>query len=244
VPVTDHRQASPLRPLPPAFADSVASLHRVAESIVAPARKPDNEIALTATPGGFGTPEFEFAGALRQVRVEGAELVHRVGADQRRAPLTTLAEAAAAVADLLPPDTDLDDAALDIDAAAVKALADCYALGAEVLSELGAKTSPEDEATPPRLWPEHFDIAVELGDEAGGRRANYGLSPGDEDHAEPYLYVGPWSAEVSGDLWQASGFKGAELTYSGLLAAADQRAAALDFFVTRRDALGNYKEAK
>jgi len=244
VPVTDHRQASPLRPLPRAFADSVASLHRVAESIVAPARKPDNEIALAVTPGGFGTPEFEFAGALHQVRVEGAELVHRIDADERRAPLTTLTEAAAAVADLLPPDTGLDDVPLDIDAVAVKALADCYALGADVLSELGDEASPEDEATPPRLWPEHFDIAIELGSEAGGRRANYGFSPGDADHAEPYLYVGPWSAEVSGDLWQASGFKGAELTYAELLGAADQRATALDFLKTRRDALANDKEIK
>jgi hypothetical protein len=54
-------------------------LHRVAEQIVAPARKPDNEIALVATPGGFGTPEFDYAGRRQQVRVEGAELVHRSG---------------------------------------------------------------------------------------------------------------------------------------------------------------------
>lgn len=66
--------ASPLSPLPPGFGPTVASLHRVAEEIVAPARKPDNEIALQPTPGGFGTPEFEFEGTRRQVRVEGAEL--------------------------------------------------------------------------------------------------------------------------------------------------------------------------
>jgi hypothetical protein len=49
--------------------------------------------------------------------------------------------------------------------------------------------------------------------------------------------VGPWSAEVEGELWNASGFKGAEMAYAELLAADDQMAAALDFFVSRRDAL-------
>ena len=54
-----------LKPLPATFATTVSALHRVAEQIVAPARKPDNEIALAATPGGFGTPEFDHAGGRR-----------------------------------------------------------------------------------------------------------------------------------------------------------------------------------
>ena len=72
-----------------------------------------------------------------------------------------------------------------------------------------------------------------------GRRANYGFSPGDEQHAEPYAYVGPWTAEVGGELWNATGFRGAELTYAELLAAPDQRAAALEFFThAAKEALG------
>ena len=51
--------------------------------------------------------------------------------------------------------------------------------------------------------------------EAAGQRANYGASPGDEDHAEPYVYVGPWTAEVDGELWNATGFTGAELALCG-----------------------------
>ena len=204
--------SSPLSPLPPDFAATVGALHRVAEEVLAPARKPDNEISLRATPGGFGTPEFEWEGERRQVRVEDAELVHAVGGEKRRSPL-------------------------DVDPAGSRALGEWYGFGAEVLGELAAAAAPGDEATIPRLWPEHFDIAIELGSEAAGRRANYGLSPGDEGHSEPYLYVGPWSAEVSGDLWSAQGFSGAEMSYAELLAAADQRAAALDFFTTRRDAL-------
>jgi hypothetical protein len=226
-----------LSPLPDEFAATVAALHRVAEQLVAPARKPEKEISLRATPGGFGTPEFEFEGASHQVRVVGAELVHTVGGNEGRAPLTSLADGARAVADLLPPGSQLDDQPLEIDPAASRALGDLYGLGAEVLGQLVDRAAPEDEATIPRLWPEHFDIAIELGPEARGLRANYGLSPGDSDHAEPYLYVGPWSAEVSGDLWNATGFNGAELSYSELIGAEDQPATALDFFITRWNAL-------
>lgn len=227
----------PLSPLPDGFAATVASLHRVAERLVAPARKPDSEISLRATPGGFGTPEFEFGGERHQVLVEGAELVHRAGEEERRAPLSSLATAASAVAELLPPGAEPSEEPLEVDPEASRALGALYGLGAEILGRLVDRASPEDEATAPRLWPEHFDIAIELGPQARGRRANYGLSPGDADHPEPYLYVGPWSAEVSGELWNAQGFNGAELSHAELLAASDQEAAALDFFATRWDAL-------
>ncbi len=162
-----------LAPLPAEFPAAVAALHRIAEEVVAPARKPDNEISLRATPGGFGTPEFEWEGDGHQVRVEGAELVREVDGTAERTPL-------------------------EVDAAASGALGELYALGALVLGRLVEEAGPDDAATIPRLWPEHFDIAIELGAKAAGRRADYGLSPGDEAHAEPYLYVGPWTAEVSG----------------------------------------------
>ena len=231
--------AHPLKPLPAGFGAAVASLHRVAEALVAPARKPDNEIALMATLGGFGTPGFEFDGTRQRVRVEGAELVREVDGDERRAPLGSLAEAGKLISDLLPPDAGLDDAPLDIDPAASLALGAFYAFGNDVLAALAAAAAAADDPTPPRLWPEHFDIAIEHGSESAGLRANYGLSPGDGDHSEPYLYVGPWSAAVSGEPWQASGFSGAELGYTELLAAPDQRSAAIEFFTTRRDALAN-----
>jgi hypothetical protein len=228
---------APLQPLPSGFAPTVASLHQVAEELVAPARKPDNEIALEATPGGFGTPEFEFEGVLHQVRVEGAELVHSVGEEERRAPLTSLAEAGSLVADLLPAGTDLDPEPLQVDPAASLVLGEWYAFGADVLGHLVSLASDAAEASPVRLWPEHFDIAIELGSEQLGSRANYGFSPGDENHAEPYAYVGPWSAPVSGPLWQARGFRGAEIGYSELLAAEDPRRAAIEFFMPRWDLL-------
>ena len=58
--------------------------------------------------------------------------------------------------------------------------------------------------------------------------------PATSSTPEPYAYVGPWTAEVAGELWQANGFRGAELTYAELLAAPDQRAAALEFFTHPR----------
>jgi hypothetical protein len=180
-----------LRPLPAGFAAAVAALHRVAEEVVAPARKPDNEIALQATRGGFGTPVFAWEGARHQVRVDGAELVF-----ERREPL-------------------------DVDPEAAARLAGWYAFGAEVLRALGGD---------PILWPEHFDLAIVIGE------ANYGFSPGDEAHAEPYAYVGPFAA-VEGELWNATAFAGAELGYAELAGADDPRGAALEFMTIRREAL-------
>lgn len=226
-----------LSSLPDGFALTAASLHRVAERIVAPARKPNNEIALQAIRGGFGTPAFEYSGDTHEVRVDGTELVHAEGVTERRAPLSSLTAAAEVVTELLPLGVDLDDVPLRVDSVAAAALADWYALADAVLARLGAEAGPADAPSPAILWPEHFDLAIELGDDGVGARANYGASPGDESHPEPYLYVGPWSAEVTGELWQATGFSGAELAYSELIEADDQAGAALDFFRTRRDAL-------
>ena len=89
-----------------------------------------------------------------------------------------------------------------------------------------------------QLWPEHFDLAVELGARGrpGGAPA-YGASPGDELHPEPYLYVAPWKAPPPGGLWNATAFRGAELPLAALLDAPDQRAAALAFLRERLTAL-------
>jgi hypothetical protein len=226
-----------LEPLPPTFAPTVAALHEVAAELVAPARKPENEISLEATPGGYGTPYFEFDGARRRVRVEGDELIHECAEHERRSSLRSLCTAGEAITELLPIDTRLDDEPLAVDPVASRALGAFFAFGAEALGRLLDHAGGEDEASPVRLWPEHFDIAIELGSEAGGVRANYGFSPGDEQHDEPYLYVGPWSASVDGELWNGHGFTGAELPYSELIAAADQAAAADEFFARRREAL-------
>jgi hypothetical protein len=193
-----------LEPLPANFGETRAALHEVAKTVVSRARRPPNEIALRYTRGGFGTPYFEQEGADCQVRVEHGELVRQQGKKETREPLP------------------------DVDIAAAAALGDFYGLGCSVLEQLRADEA-EGEPSLVQLWPEHFDIAIDLGSESAGGRATYGASPGDDDHAEPYLYVTPWTAKVSGELWGAIGFTGAELSYSELIAAADQRQAALAF---------------
>jgi hypothetical protein len=201
-----------LEPLPPRFAETRIALHKIAEAVVSPARKPDNEIALRYTRGGFGTPFFSQGGVDCQVRVERGELVRQRRNEESREPLP------------------------DVDLAAAGALGEFYGFGCSVLEQLRAD-EPDGEPSLVQLWPEHFDIAVELGSEAGGQRATYGASPGDDDHDEPYLYVSVWTADVSGELWNAAGFKGAELRYSELLEVEDQRRAALDFMRARYRAL-------
>jgi hypothetical protein len=201
-----------LEPLPASFAETRVALHKIAEAVVAPARMPATEIALRYTRGGFGTPFFEQDGADCQVRVEHGELVRQRGAEETREPLP------------------------GVDIAAATALGEFYGLACSVLEQLRANEIDGDPSLV-QLWPEHFDLAIELGNEKAGQRANFGASPGDDDHDEPYLYVGPWTAEVSGELWNAAGFNGAELTYSELIAADDHRGAALAFMRERYAAL-------
>jgi hypothetical protein len=228
----------PLQPLSDSFVSTREALHRVAEQLVAPARKPQNEIALRATPGGFGTPPFEFEGETAQVRVEGSEVVFDRDGDAERIPLATLAEAGERLGPALLPDgIPTDTSPLEIDPVAAERLAEFYAFADKVLRETRERLAAGDGASEINLWPEHFDIAFEAGAEDAGQRANYGASPGDEGHDEPYLYVGPWTAELQGDLWNATGFSGAELSYLDLIAADDQPAAALDFFAKRHAAL-------
>ena len=229
---------APLEPLPPEFAATRDALHRVAEELVAPARKPQNEIALTPTPGGFGTPEFEFGGEPTRVRVDGTELVLEAGGEERRAALESIAAGAELLGPELLPDGLPDDATpLALDPEAAAALAAWYAFAGDLLAGFRDGLAAASEPSPAILWPEHFDVAIEAGAEAAGERANYGASPGDADHAEPYLYVGPWSAKPEGELWNATGFPGAELAYADLLASADQTATARDFFEARFAAL-------
>ncbi len=222
--------------VPPGLAATRDALHRLAERVLSPARRHANgKIALRYTRGGFGTP---FFGEDVQLRVEGAELVVQTRGGERRTPITTLAAAADAIGrELLPAELDVDEEPLDIDAHASAFLGDWYGFGASVLEQLRAEATPAHDSSRVQLWAEHFDLALELGDESAGRRAAYGASPGDELHPEPYLYVAPWSAPAPGELWNATAFSGAELSYAELLAADDQRQLALAFFRARLEAL-------
>lgn len=101
---------------------------------------------------------------------------------------------------------------------------DLYGFGASVLEELRVRWGAVDD-TRVQLWAEHFDLSIDC----GANRATYGVSPGDDDHPEPYLYVAPWEKQ-SGPLWSDPHFGGASLPYDTLLMADDQRGTALAFF--------------
>jgi hypothetical protein len=225
------------RRLPEAPSDLVETrlaLHRIAELVVSPAREraTGGEISLRYTRGGFGTP---FFGPDRQVRVEGTEIVNQERGVESRAAIESCRQAAEVVGGLEP--GEIDDEPLSIDPASARFIGDWFGFVTMVVAELRAEATADQDPSLLNLWPEHFDVAAELGAEATGRRAGYGGSPGDEDHPAPYIYVAPWQAPAPGELWQASGFSGAEMSYAELLAAGDQREAALDFFRARVRAL-------
>jgi len=222
-------------------------LHLLAAYVVSPARRraADGQISLRVLPGGFGTPDW---GEGDQVRVDGLDLVvSRDGQDQR-APLTTLAAAGELVG--APPDVEWaaqfdvpaagdPDAPLALDPAAATRIADWFALGAAALGILRADSAAADRASIVRLWPEHFDVAVDHGDEAAGARASYGFSPGDATHPEPYLYVSPWTKRDH-PLWNDAGFGGLAVMETALRdeAGTDAVAAAVAHLRAARTALG------
>jgi hypothetical protein len=222
--------------LPDAYPTTRTDLHRLAVYVISPARAAVNgQITLRSTPGGFGTPTF--GPQDRQLRVAGVDLlVDERGETVTREPITTLARAAelAGIAPAVeraaqfdvPPPGDLD-ATLDIAADAAAALADWYLLAFDALAELRRECQASDQLSPHvRLWPEHFDAAVDLG--AGERGGTYGMSPGDHLDPHPYVYATRWSGQGDDPFYDAP-FGGAWLRYAEVAGAPDPRAAALAF---------------
>jgi hypothetical protein len=185
------------------------ALHALAERVISPLRvqATGNEIALRVRPGGFGTPDLPDRS---WVGVSGTEVVRLgAGGDEQRTAISSLRAAAAFVG--LVGGASLPDDPLEVHAGAAAVLAESWAIGEEALTAFAA-TDAEDPSAP-ILWPEHLDIAIEAGAETAGTRATYGISPGDEDHDEPYAYVAPWTAPAEtgpATFWNAVGFTGAQ----------------------------------
>jgi hypothetical protein len=225
-----------LPPLPAAFEPTRDALHRVAVYVISPAQRLANgEIILRATPGGFST--FEFDG--RVIGVDGAELVvdgvqHPIGSLNDAARLAGVAADVGQQGEFdVPPHGDLD-APLAIDPDGARALGEWYAFATDVLDALRATAGPADDATIVRIWPEHFDAAIDLGDQAAGRRGTYGASPGDRHHPEPYVYASPWAGRIDAFFDEPS-FKGAARRRTTLAGTPDPRGAAIDFLSEARD---------
>jgi hypothetical protein len=224
-----------LAPLPAAYMQTTEALHRLAVYVIAPAQRLANgEIILRATPGGFST--FPYDGHV--VGVDGDHLV----VDGAHSPITTLNAAAAAVGitpDVaqqeqfdVPPHGDLDEP-LGVDPAAAHALGDWYAFATQVLDALRAEAEAADDASIVRIWPEHFDAAIDMGDGGADRRGTYGLSPGDIHHP-PSLYVSPWAGRIDG-FFDDPAFRGASLLREQLVDEPDPTGTALGFLREARD---------
>jgi hypothetical protein len=232
-----------LHPLPTEFGTTREALHALAEHVLAPARHETNgKIGLRYTFCGFGTP---FFGNNTQLRVEAADLVVQRGDAEERSPITSVAKAAAAAGitpgaptEIYLPTTAPDfDRHLPIDEEASLSLGAWFGFSASVLEQFRWDHVGEGPSRV-QLWPEHFDLSVELGHGGPtGTRAGYGASPGDENHLEPYLYVVPWSPGAPGQIWNNPHFRGASIGYNDLLNVSDQREAALSFFRRCFDAL-------
>ncbi len=224
------------------FVSTRRALHCVAEHVVAKARYVDDgEIRLAASSSGFATP---LLADKSRVWVDADELVVDGPGGTRWHHLSTIGEAAAFVgvepgfpSELYPPATPLQvDEPLRLDRHAAEVLTAWNAFGAEMLDSFATEIA-DANPSPLILWPEHFDQAFYTEDAIEAFRANYGASPGDDGHPEPYLYVGPWQTPIADPFWNASSFDGAVLPLSGLTVAADPAEMALQFFRNGRAVL-------
>ncbi|MTE13202.1 hypothetical protein [Nocardia aurantiaca] len=168
------------------------SLHAVAEQLLAgPEYRHSKTIRLRAAPGGFATVR-EPNLAVRE------DLLLLDDAPVGRLHGATIADlaAAAGLEPGMPGGVYADVTGFDphaelwIDAAQSRTLTRAYELGDAALRALAPDRTPV-------LWPEHFDLGIDVDE------VNYGISPGDGLIAEPYAYVGPWQPR-SGDFWNQS----------------------------------------
>lgn len=235
-----------LRPLNEGFTDTRRALHLITFYAFSFARQQvDGDVWLTVSPKGVGTPPFDG----RSLRFEGVDMVEETGGEETgRRAITTLRSALdfAGVEfdrprgernDIEVPE-DLDEV-FTVDAGSVGAIAAFFALGREVLERV-LTSAPDRDGTAVRLWNEHFDMAIELGDEATQRRASIGFSPGDGHIPEPYVYVVPWWKDETAHLLASNtSFGGAALHYLELLATDDPAETAVAFIQDARTKLGH-----
>ncbi|WP_036527595.1 hypothetical protein [Nocardia sp. CNY236] len=168
------------------YARSRHALHAAAEVLIAgPQYREHGTIRLRVVPGGFGG--VQWLGS-----VIGTDVVWPRG----RAPLAGTYREVARAAGWAPgaPEgvyadtTGVDlDGVIDVDPTAAESIAEWFTVGEEALRSLAPDVTPV-------LWPEHFDLAITIGE------VNFGVSPGDDAHPGPYAYVGPWTPRT-GDFW-------------------------------------------
>lgn len=174
-----------------------AALHTLAERVLAPdlyART--GYIGLRPTVDGFGQPELLGGTERRRARLVKNHLVVQRDVHETLHELTTLGEAAEAVGIELgaplpyeassPTDPDTP---VTLRREVANGLAVSLNFAASTLEQVRRNFWPAQPSIY-QLWPEHFDLAVQVGD------VMIGASPGDrldetDGRPTPYLYVAP-----------------------------------------------------
>lgn len=242
--------------LPDTFPTERRLLQVVATHVIARRlHEATGRFGLRATPGGFGTPQFETSGpdARRErLRMAGDRLVRErfdptASTTSRPIDGATPRELATFAGAHLPgdgndqfsvghdtPSLGDPDRPLAIGPGTFRAIGEWFTLVAAALDAVaGAVTDRRSTPSVAQIWPEHFDLAFDLAFDpttADTRRVNVGGAVGDGFEAEPYLYVGPWTDDRPGDpaFWNAP--FGAVLRRADLLTSPDPAAAAAAFF--------------
>jgi hypothetical protein len=125
-----------------------------------------------------------------------------------------------------------------VDRPALAELERWYAAADRLLRQVQRmRSNPTGNSSPVRCWPHHFDLAtlIELPPRASAptQTIGVGLSPGDGSYQEPYFYVTPWPYPADGNdqqlpalpvgaVWHRTGWFGAVLTATAILAEVDQ----------------------
>jgi hypothetical protein len=173
-----------------AYARTRRSLHGLAELVLAgPRYRQGGSIKLRVQRDGIRTRDEPV------VAVSGSSLVSadtRVDVDG-----LTFAQAAARVGleasrldDVYGDGPQISpDEAIHLDPDGVRQVQHALALGDQALRRF-------DEAADPILWPEHFDVAIDIGE------VTYGVSPGDGYVDRPYAYVSR-PGRSTGEFWNA-----------------------------------------
>jgi hypothetical protein len=185
-----------------------SELHRLCTHVLARRRfEVSGHCGLRATPGGIATPAF--GDGPEVLRVASGHLIREVENRSSSMPidgvsLDDLASFAGADLDAAfsaGPDTpELEDVHRPVHLVPeiLDGLLDWFDLGARVLDAIIAGAPADAEVATVQLWPEHFDVGTVV-PLPGGDQVNLGFSPGDESIAEPYAYIGPWTADRPGD---------------------------------------------
>lgn len=203
--------------MPADLATTRRSLHAVAELVLAgPQYRAYDDIRLQVRPYGFGTvvgPDIRVVGAT----VVRDDVIVSIDGRTSAAIAHDLGVSATNLVDVYQDGCGVGtDDPLGATHEYAERIARSYAVGDEAL----ARFAPEAERV---LWPEHFDVAVRSDD------VNYGVSPGDDEIAVPYAYVGP--TEVTADPFWNARF-GAAMPLPG----APSVAAVIEFFAAGRAA--------